>query len=263
MKNSVPVPKNKREDKRRVNISWNSRLVFQIGIIVSCLIVFFILQTSVGSATLSYEKPEDRFLDEMTYITYELDVEKPVPVEPVASKPKPVVVPKVVKPVKSPSYEIDNNPAEKDEVEVPQADVEIPIHNDPAPMATPPSDPEPAAPSSMLNVEFVPVYPGCESLSSNSEKIDCLSSKINVFINRKFRKELLQNMESGQIQRIYVQFKIDKQGYITEVEAKANNERLKNEAQRVIEQLPKMKPGRQGDKTVDVIYTIPIVLQGR
>jgi protein TonB len=41
MKSTAKNVRNKRQEKKQINIQWNSRLFFQIGIIVSLLTVFF------------------------------------------------------------------------------------------------------------------------------------------------------------------------------------------------------------------------------
>jgi protein TonB len=58
---------------------------------------------------------------------------------------------------------------------------------------------------------------------------------------------------------INVQFKISTSGEIIELFAKALNPILEEEAIRVIERLPKMKPGMQKGKPVNVIYGLPII----
>ena len=62
-------------------------------------------------------------------------------------------------------------------------------------------------------------------------------------------------------QRISVIFKIDKTGSVTGVRARAPHPRLEKEAQRVINLLPKMKPGKQRGKAVIVPYSLPIIFQ--
>lgn len=257
MKTTVKPPANKREAKKRVNIPWNSRLIFQLGIIVSCLVVFFVMQTSFQIEETSYNDRTEFGILEPPMITYEVDVDIPQPNAPI---PKEVVKPvTTIKPVISDVFEVKENTSKDEETTVPPTD--IPIIETPLPVIPKPIDPEPTGPTSIINVEFVPVYPGCESLATNSEKIDCLSSEINIFINRNFRKEILESLEANQVHKIYVQFKIDTNGYIKDVRANAINDKLKREAQRVISNLPKMKPGRQGDKNVDVLYTVPIVFK--
>lgn len=52
-------------------------------------------------------------------------------------------------------------------------------------------------------------------------------------------------------------FKIDKEGNVTDIEARAPHESLKQEVVRVIKKLPKMIPGEQRGKKVAVNYSIP------
>ncbi len=257
MKTTVNNPRNKREEKKQVNIAWNSRLFFQIGIIVSSLAVFFLMQASFEIGSPGYPKDSGFVLEEPPIINYQLDVDLPKPVAPVKRTPaKPTAV---VKPVIIDKITITDNTSDIVETPIPPTDA---IVVEPTvPVVGEPTSPEPTTPVFVRNVEFVPVYPGCESLGTNAEKVDCMSSQINTFVNRNFRKELLEDFGRGQTHRIYVQFKIDSQGFIADVQANSANEKLKNEAIRVVAKLPRMRPGQQGDKKVDVIYTVPIVFQ--
>ncbi|MCZ4319647.1 energy transducer TonB [Aequorivita viscosa] len=258
MKTTVKNTPNKRADKKQINIRWNSRLFFQIGVIVSLLTVFIIVQTdfeiqkhTIGTNTsYSFEEPHT--------IAYELDIEKPelpAPKKNVVVKPTPVN-----RAAKSPVFDVKPNTATI--IETPIATTDGPMIE--APIVTKPKIEMPAVTTgtrTLLNVEFVPVFPGCESLATNNQKIECMSSKINTFINKNFRKEYLENLGPNQTYRIYVNFKIDSNGYITDVVANSHNPNLKKEAQRVVNNLPKMKPGKQGDTNVEVMYTVPIAFQ--
>lgn len=262
MKTNVKNPQNKRVEKKQVNIVWNSRLFFQIGIIISCLIVFFVMQTSFEVGTPVIADQSSFGIEEPPMVIYQVDVEKPELLVPVKTVPvKPITT---RKPVKSETFKVEDNTS--DVVETPVLATDIPIIEHsitdvPQPIISEPSPSEPTGPSSILNVEFVPVYPGCEGLSSNAETIDCLSSRINTFLNRNFSKEVLENLYGNEVQKVYVQFKVDSQGFITDVRTNSTNQSLEREAKRVIAKLPRMKPGRQGDKNVDVLYTLPITFR--
>ncbi len=110
-------------------------------------------------------------------------------------------------------------------------------------------------------IENVPVFPGCESAGGNNAKKKCMSDKVKKFINRKFNTELGSELGLSGINRIYVRFKIDKNGDIVGVQARGPHPRLEKEAQRVVKLLPKMKPGKQRGKNVGVLYSLPIVFQ--
>lgn len=256
MKKAVKTPENKRLDKKQVNIRWNSRLFFQIGIIVSLLTVFFVMQADFEITKNTAERYIPTTLEEPAMIDYVLDVEKPKPIEPakkIVEKRSPVQ--RVVK-----SDVFDVKPNDAPTVETSIAPTDLPV------VETPKLQPQPSGGTlereetrTVLNVEFVPVFPGCEPFASNAEKVACMSSKINSFINKNFRKEILEHLSPNETHRIYVKFKIDASGFVTDVVASSHNTTLRKEAQRVINNLPPMKPGKQGDKNVDVVYTVPIV----
>lgn len=110
-------------------------------------------------------------------------------------------------------------------------------------------------------IENVPVYPGCENQKGNNAKKKCMSEKISKFVNKKFNTDLAGDLGLEGRQRITVLFKIDKGGNITGVRARAPHPKLASEAEKVVRQLPKMKPGKQRGKPVGVLYTLPILFQ--
>ncbi len=107
-------------------------------------------------------------------------------------------------------------------------------------------------------IENVPVYPGCKG--NNTQLKKCMQEKITKHVNRKFNVDLAQDLSlTPGKKRISVQFKIDKNGNITDIRARAPHPRLQKEAIRIIKLLPKMKPGRQRNKPVNVRYNLPIL----
>ena len=112
-----------------------------------------------------------------------------------------------------------------------------------------------------LVIENVPVFPGCKG--NNKELRACFSAQMSKFVSKKFNIELASDLglQQGSIQRIFVMFKIDKKGNITDIQARAPHKKLKLEAIRVINLLPKMTPGRQRGRAVGVRYGLPIVFK--
>ncbi len=109
-------------------------------------------------------------------------------------------------------------------------------------------------------IENVPVFPGCEG--SQEELRACLQEKITNHISTNFNSKLANGLglESG-VHRIFVLFKIDKEGNITGVKAKAPHQKLADEAIRVVSSLPKMIPGKQKGENVAVKYSLPIAFK--
>lgn len=110
-------------------------------------------------------------------------------------------------------------------------------------------------------IENVPIFPGCESKKNNAERKACMSEKITEFVQRKFNTDLGGQLGLTGINKVLVQFKIDKNGNIAEVRSRAPHPRLEEEAARVINSLPKMQPGKQRGQAVGVMYSLPIVFQ--
>ena len=110
-------------------------------------------------------------------------------------------------------------------------------------------------------IEDVPVFPGCEGKTNNEARKQCMSEKITDFVNDRFDTDLGSELGLSGINRIYVQFRIEKNGDVTVLGARAPHPRLQQEAERVVNQLPKMKPGRQRGQAVGVLYSLPIVFR--
>ena len=111
-------------------------------------------------------------------------------------------------------------------------------------------------------VEKVPIFPGCESLSSNDERKTCMSDKVAVFVNRNFDVQIAKPLGlTGVKNRVFVAFRVNKNGQIDNVKARAPHPQLKEEAMRVINSLPQMKPGEHKGEPVGVLYSLPITFQ--
>ncbi|MFY7669577.1 M56 family metallopeptidase [Tenacibaculum sp. MEBiC06402] len=99
---------------------------------------------------------------------------------------------------------------------------------------------------------FVGKEKGKESFNANIR--DYIQENFDV----KFANSL--GLEPGR-KRIYVQFRIDKEGNVIKVDARAPNTELKEYAINLVKKLPKMIPGKHEGKTVKVGYTLPITFE--
>ena len=69
-------------------------------------------------------------------------------------------------------------------------------------------------------------------------------------------------MENGIQGKVFIQFVIERDGSITDVKvARGVDASLDKEAVRVVQSMPKWKPGMQDGKTVRVKYTVPIMFR--
>lgn len=110
-------------------------------------------------------------------------------------------------------------------------------------------------------IENVPIFPGCENLTTNDQRKKCMSDKIQEFVQRRFNTDLGSQLGLSGVNRVIVVFKIDKNGNVTDIRSRAPHPRLEQEAARVVGSLPKMQPGKQRGKAVAVSYSLPIVFQ--
>jgi protein TonB len=109
-------------------------------------------------------------------------------------------------------------------------------------------------------IEDVPVFPGCKG--NKAQLRECLQDKITKHVNKKFNSDLASDLGLAPgVKRIFVVFKIDKNGNIVDVMARAPHKRLQEEAIRVVNSLPKMIPGKQRGIPVGVKYSLPIAFK--
>ena len=108
-------------------------------------------------------------------------------------------------------------------------------------------------------IEDPPVFPGCSGTKEQKKK--CMQDKITQHVSRNFNSTLSQELGlSPGKKKVYVIFKIDKNGRITDSRARGPHARLEKEALRVVNMLPQVEPGKQRGIPVGVSYTLPITL---
>ena len=107
---------------------------------------------------------------------------------------------------------------------------------------------------SFMTIDKVPTFPGCAS----GDK-DCFSKEVQKHFSRNFNADLPNQLglEAGR-KRIFIGFKIDKEGNVVDVNARAPHKDLKEEVIAVMNSLPKMIPGEHEGKRVGVKYSIPV-----
>ncbi|WP_136481536.1 energy transducer TonB [Cognatitamlana onchidii] len=229
----------------KANVGRNSSLFFAIGL----ALMLFLTNYAINFKT--YDKSDidigmvnmEEELEEEIPLTEQIQTPPPPPPPPAAPEVIEIVedeeeVEETV--IESTEVDQETEIVEVEEVEVEEVEEDIDV------------------PFSVI--ENVPIFPGCEK-GNNQAKRDCMSKKISQFVNKKFNTELASDLGLSGRQRINVIFKIDKTGSITGIRARAPHPGLEKEAARVIGLLPKMKPGKQRGKPVNVPYSLPIIFQ--
>ncbi|WGD35673.1 energy transducer TonB [Olleya sp. YS] len=106
-------------------------------------------------------------------------------------------------------------------------------------------------------IEEVPVFPGCDT-GTNTEKKQCFDKALSKLILKNFNTSLAEDLNLTGKHKIRASFKIDTNGDVVDIQARAANTELANEAIRVLKLIPKLKPGIQRGKAVIVPYWLPI-----
>ena len=243
-------------NKHEVNVRKSSWLNFQIGLIASLLFTYVMFEVYTTTPTIAVNPNPDPFEEE-----HHWDGVYQVQVEPKQQ----AVVQKIVKPKVQPEdYEVVD-----DDKDIFDSDQEFKNDLPDESTTLAPSigeidsikEPEEVESLPFVAVEFVPVFPGCESLETNQERATCFSEKISRLVSRKFDTSLAGDLGLKGLQRIYVQFEVYKDGTIQNIQARATHPLLEKEAIRVVERFPKMTPGRQGKQNVTVKYQLPIAFK--
>jgi len=112
---------------------------------------------------------------------------------------------------------------------------------------------------SFMIIEDVPVFPGCKG--DKAALKTCFSKMVQKHFSRKFDADLPNELglDAGR-KKVFIGFKIDRNGNVVNIQARAPHPKIKKEIVKVMKMLPKMKPGRQRGKAVGVKYSIPFTL---
>ncbi len=230
----------------KADLTKRSMLFFQIGMIV----MLFLAWQAIEWKTYDKSNIDTGMVD----VGDELDEEIPITqqITPPPPPPPPPPAPEVIEVVED-EEEVEETIIESTETDSEAEIVEI-------------EEIEEAVEEEIADVPFavienVPIYPGCENEKGNAARKKCMSEKVQKYVQRKFDTDLAGDLGLEGRQRIAVQFKIDRNGNVVNVRARAPHPRLEQEAVEVVSSLPKMTPGQQRGKPVGVLYSLPILFQ--
>jgi protein TonB len=229
----------------KADVSRNGSVYFAVGL----ALMLFVTYSTINYKTYDKEAIDigmvnmDELDDEEIPITEQIQTPPPPPPPPAA--PEVIEIVEDEEEIEETVIESTETNENEEIVEIEEVEVEEVEEDIEVPFAV---------------IENVPIFPGCES-GNNAQKRDCMSEKITAFVQKKFNTDLAGDLGLSGRQRISVIFKIDKNGNVTGVRSRAPHPSLEKEAARVINLLPKMKPGKQRGKAVIVPYSLPIVFQ--
>ncbi|MBL4938681.1 MAG: energy transducer TonB [Lutibacter sp.] len=230
----------------KANLENYSKIFMQLGLVLALLAVYLAIE----------KKTYDRVIGDLGPVVLNIeDDEQTIEIEqvkPPEVKAPPPPAPDVIEVVK------DEEEVEETIIESTETDEDDAVEMDEIIEVDEEEDVIEDVPFAII--EDVPIYPGCKG---NKAKLRaCLQQKITKHISRKFNSDLASDLGlSPGVKRIFVVFKIDRNGNITNVMARAPHKRLQDEAIRVIKLLPKMIPGKQRGRPVGVKYSLPIAFK--
>ncbi len=105
---------------------------------------------------------------------------------------------------------------------------------------------------------ITPIWPKCDR--SRQTPTDCFDNKLRNHIIQTFEYPEVAIAEalSG---TVTVEFIVNKKGKVEIIEVTGAHRYLQREAIRIIRAIPKMEPGKWGNKPIAVAYTVPITFR--
>lgn len=235
--------KNRKNDN--VNLDKFKQVFLALGFIAIIGLVF------LAFSLKSYDKVSYNFkvsIDEM-------QEDLPPLIPPPIQIPPPVTLPPKKQP-KEPELEIV-----EDEIEIPEEDFEeedeeeLEIEED-----TSDEDAEEVEAAPLFFVKNMPHYKEC-SAGNNMQRNACTRKLLNKRIHGAFvMPDIARDM--GYEGTVYVRFVVSPSGAVTDVTAMKGEYPVLNEAAvAAVKKLPNMIPGKQLDRAVPVVYTVPIKIE--
>lgn len=227
------------------NLENFSKIFMQIGLVLALFVTYAAIE----------QKTYDKTYGDLAVVSMDAEMEEEVPIteriEPVKPKTPPPPTPEKIEVVED-EKEIEETVIESTETDETEAvEVEEIVEVEEAE--------EVVEDVSFMIIEDVPVFPGCKG--NKAELKACFSKMVQKHFSRKFDAELPNELGlSPGKKRVFIGFKIDKQGNIVNIQARGPHPKIESEVISVMNKLPKMTPGRQRGKPVGVKYSIPFSL---
>src|SRR5690606_13330289 len=218
--------KTPKPSKHDANLQKNNVLHFQIGLLIGLVVTFFVLQIALKPLP-DPPKPDtaEIILDEEIYVLDPVVQREELKQEETKKRVNQVTLIDVYQKIDD-----DTDMYSTTEILTPDQPTLDPNLNSGAIKyvdKTPDVGPIP-----FIAVEKVPIFPGCEGLSTNEERKDCMSEKIDRLVRKNFNGNKAVGYGITGLQKIYVQFKINKQGLISDVQVRTPHKVLEDEARR-------------------------------
>ncbi|MGB0896045.1 MAG: energy transducer TonB [Flavobacteriaceae bacterium] len=244
-----------RDKKHQANLRKSGGLYFQIGLVASLFIIFGVFQAKFYKKEVVVNPIKITETNDYIIRVPDFIVEENIPKVKMSNTTTQVVTswenPKIVENnsfdvetvISKPTVPVDVTPKISD-IHVDDSGEEPEIDTFPVSL-----------------VSDLPVFPGCESYTDKQQLLECFSNKVSRHVNKKFDTDVaIENGVQGK-QKIFVTFVINSKGDVVNVKARAPHPELQKEAVKAVSMLPRMTPAKQGFKTVNVTYSLPIIFE--
>lgn len=242
-----------KSQKHEANLQRNSSLYFQIGLILCLFGTYALFEMQFQEHKIIFDTSKTNDLATIDYVEKFRVEPDAMPETKKEQVKRTVLIDKII--------EVPDDFVINDPVDLVVSDP-TPVIINPIAIADLPEDNKVEDENLVIpfiKIENAPVFPGCETYGTNEERRKCMSDQINKLINKRFDTNIGSMYGISGKQKISTQFTIDKFGNVIDVKVRGPHPALEREAKRVINQIPKMKPGIQHNVPVGVIYTLPII----
>lgn len=111
------------------------------------------------------------------------------------------------------------------------------------------------------DLDLPPTAFDCDEFSDSENLKKCISTNITKHVNMKFNVDIVSALGISGTVKIESEFVINKEGDIVNIISNSTNEKLSEEATRVINMLPRFKPALLNSVPVNVNYKLPITFK--
>ena len=108
-------------------------------------------------------------------------------------------------------------------------------------------------------IDQAPIFPGSEESNTEASSKKIFSQSLSKHINDNFNTNIAKEQNLRGKQKMYIMFKVDINGKVKDIKVRAPHIAVKEEAIRVMEILPKMKPAIHNNENVAMAFSIPVI----
>ncbi len=222
------------------------------------LLVSLVLMILAFSWT-TYEKKVD-ISDYLGTLSDDIEMETPRTAEPPPPPPPPPQA-QNMQIIESDLPDVESMVFEDMSIDA-QTDVVAPVIEAKKTEAPPPPPPPPPPVDNEREifkvVEVNPLFPGCDDIKEKDAQRKCSEEKMLQFIYGNIQYPSIAR-ENGVEGMVVVQFVVEKDGSCTNINVIRDiGAGCGDEAKRIVQIMPKWSPGRQRDRPVRVMFTLPV-----